>query len=101
MVAPSIESNNAARKPDRIMPYVIMLGMGMMHQMVNPMMQLPIKEPSVPIRVIPPDRPWSIGRSDIMDKGLCFESFPNSVAHVSAIAAETLEKNRKIRIGSL
>ena len=56
-VAPSIESNKAARKPDKIIPYVILLGIGINHHTVRPIMQLPIRDPKVPMRVTPPDRP--------------------------------------------
>ena len=58
------------------------------------MIQLPSKEPIVPIRVIPPDMPWLTVWNETIETGLCFDSLPNSVPHVSDIAAATLEKNK-------
>ena len=62
--------------------------------MENPIIELPSNDPRVPIRVIPPDIPWSIDLNEVIDMGLCLDSLPNSVPHVSDIAAATLDAKR-------
>ena len=61
-----------------------------------PIIADPINEPNVPIKVIPPDSPCLIVLNEIIDLGLDLDNLPNSVAHVSDIAAAIEELNNKI-----
>ena len=70
------------------------VGIGIKTHADTPMMELPNNDPIVPISVIPPDIPWSIDFNEVMDIGLCFDNLPNSVPHVSDIAAATLDAKR-------
>ena len=74
--------------------------MGSAYQINIPIRQAPNKDPRVPIRVIPPESPCCMGNNVIMDTGFFFDNFPNSVAHVSDMAAVTEDRNKKKRIGS-
>ena len=70
------------------------VGVGTINQVENPIIELPSNDPRVPIRVIPPDIPWSMDFNEDIDMGLCFDNLPNSVPHVSDIAAATLDAKR-------
>ena len=72
----------------------MILSMGIKHHALNPMMQLPNNDPRVPILVKPPESPCSIGLNEIIDIGLYFDIFPNSVAQVSDIEAATEARKR-------
>ena len=73
---------------------MIWVGIGIKNHVDKPMIELPNNDPIVPIRVIPPDIPWSIDLNEVIDMGLFFDNLPNSVPHVSDIAAATLEVKR-------
>ena len=54
----------------------------------------PINDPIIPINVIPPDNPCETFSNEIIEIGFTLESFPNSVAQVSAIAVATEAANK-------
>ena len=94
IVAPKIESDIAPKNPENIIANIIFEDNGIRSQALNPIIELPSKAPIVPMLVTPPEIPNSTSLNDIIDNGLFFDSFPNSVAQVSDIAAATLDKNR-------
>ena len=43
------------------------VGVGIINQVKNPIIELPSNDPRVPIRVIPPDIPWSMDFNEVID----------------------------------
>ena len=95
-VAPKIESIRAEKKPDIIIPKTSITDIEKRRNAEDPITAEPINEPNVPIKVIPPDSPCFIVLNEIIDLGLDLDNLPNSVAHVSDIAAAIEELNNKI-----
>ena len=95
-VAPKIESIIAEKNPDNTIPKTSITDIEKRRNAEDPIIAEPINEPNVPIKVIPPDSPCFIVLNEIIDLGLDLDNLPNSVAHVSDIAAAIEELNNKI-----
>ena len=92
-LAPKIESNIDDKNPHIITKKIISLLAYEVRYVNIPNMIAPIKDPSVPTIVIPPEIPWSTDLKFNIEIGLTLDNLPNSVPHVSDIAADIEAKN--------